>query len=89
MCDYNKVFREIAQYRNIKAQAEAELARLENEIKSFMEESKLDELLGDEHKATYKEVKTNRVDTTKLKREMPDIAAQYTKECSSMRFNFV
>lgn len=89
MCDYNKVFKEIAEYRRMKEQAEAELERLENEIKTFMADNKFDELVGAEHKATYKAIESKRVDTTRLKREMPNVAEEFSKISTSMRFTFV
>lgn len=88
MCDVNKLFKEIAQYRTIKAEAEAELERLEGEIKEFMLEQEKTLLVGEEHTAKYFEVTTNRIDTTRLKKEMPNIARAYTKPSTSMRFTF-
>ena len=88
MCDYNKIFKDIAQYRIMKAQAEAELERLENEIKEYMTAEGITELIGDEHKAKYQQVVTSRVNTTALKKEMPEIAAKYLTTNTTMRFNF-
>jgi predicted phage-related endonuclease len=43
---------------------------------------------GAEHKATYKAVTSSRIDTTALKRELPGVAAQYTKATETRRFTF-
>ena len=48
----------------------------------------IDELTGDEHKATYKEVTSSRIDTKALKKELPDIATRYTTTSSTIRFTF-
>ena len=48
----------------------------------------VDTLVGAEHKATYKAVTSSRVDTTALKKDMPDVAARYTKTTETRRFTF-
>jgi predicted phage-related endonuclease len=53
-----------------------------------MIENNLDTLNGDEHRATYKAVTSDRIDTKALKAELPDIAKRYTKSSETMRFNF-
>lgn len=88
MCDYETVFKEIAQYRNAKLKAERELERLENEIKEYMIAENITELIGEEHRALYREVVSNRFDTTRFKKAMPELAKKFTKKSSSMRFDF-
>lgn len=63
---------------------------MENDI-DFMEEvqRQIDEYGGSEHKASYKAVTSSRIDTTALKRDMPEIAAKYTKTTNTRRFLFV
>ena len=46
----------------------------------------VDTLIGADWKATWKEVTSNRLDGTSLKKELPDIAARYTKASVSRRF---
>ena len=48
----------------------------------------VESLAGSEHKATYKAVTSSRVDTTSLKRDLPEIAARYTKTTTARRFTF-
>lgn len=86
--DYNKIFKEIAEYRRIKEETEKMLEALTDEVKNYMKENSLDTLLGSEHKATYKEVTSERLDTKALKKELPEVASRYTKTTASMRFNF-
>ncbi len=88
MCDYNSIFKEIAQYRAMIAQAEAEKAKLEAQIKEYMEAEGVTELMGTEHKATYAEVTTNRFDTTAFKKDYADVYEAYRKPSTSMRFTF-
>ena len=86
--DTNTIFREMAQYKRMIEEAQAEYDRLANECKAMMTESGIDELIGDEHKATYKEVISNRFDSTAFKKDHGDMYESYKKASSSMRFTF-
>ena len=88
MKDINIMFSELAQYTRIMEEATATVDGLKDEIKRYMEEHNTDILTGNEHKATYKAVQSSRIDTTALKKDMPDIAAQYTKTTETKRFTF-
>ena len=86
--DINMIFSELAQYTRLQEETTAIIDGLKDEIKRYMEEHKTDILTGNEHKATYKAVQSSRIDTTALKKDMPDIAAQYTKSTATKRFLF-
>lgn len=87
--DTNTIFREMAQYRTIIAEAQKELDRLEAETKEYMTANEITELIGDEHKATYKEVVSNRFDSKAFKADgHEDLYKAYQKSSSSMRFTF-
>ena len=88
MKDINMMFSELAQYTRIMEEAAATVDGLKDEIKKYMEEHDTDMLSGNEHKATYKTVTSNRIDTASLKKDMPNIAAQYTKTTETKRFTF-
>ena len=88
MKDINIMFSELAQYTRIMEEATATVDGLKDEIKRYMEDHNTDILTGNEHKATYKTVTSSRIDTTALKHDMPDIAAQYTKSTNTKRFLF-
>jgi len=80
--------KELAQYTRIMEDAGATVESLKDEIKRYMEERNTDILIGNEHKATYKAFTSNRIDTASLKKDLPDIAAQYTKTTETKRFTF-
>ena len=80
--------KELAQYTRIMEEASDTVDSLKDEIKRYMEEHETDILIGNEHKATYKAVSSNRIDTAALKKDLPDIAAQYTKTTETKRFLF-
>lgn len=78
----------IAEYRRIIEDAEAELEALEKTAIRRMEERGISELKSDEHKATYKEVVSNRFDSKAFKSDFADIYDLYKKPKASMRFTF-
>ena len=77
----------VTEYQELKRmleEIEAEMAALQDEIKAHMGDSEL--LMAGPYKVTYKNVTSSRVDTTALKKALPDIAAQYTKITTTRRF---
>ena len=64
----------------------ADLEALKNTLKMEMEMREVDTLTGDDWKITYKTVVSNRLDTTAIKKELPEIAARYNKQIYSKRF---
>lgn len=97
MTNYNEIaqnnldslMREIAEYTRMAEEVAATLDSLKDILKKHMEENGLDSIAGNEHKASYKAVTSSRIDTTALKRDMPEIAAKYTKTTETRRFLFV
>lgn len=84
----NAIMAELAQYIRMQEDAAAMVESLKDQLKAQMQAAGVDTLAGDEHKATYKAVTSSRVDTTALKRDLPEIAAQYTKTTTARRFTF-
>lgn len=86
--DINALMAELAQYIRLQEDAAAMVEALKDQIKAKMTAAGVDTLVGVEHKATYKAVTSSRVDTTALKKDMPDIAARYTKTTETRLFTF-
>lgn len=84
----NAIMAELAQYIRMQEEASAMVESLKDQLKAQMQAAGVDTLAGDEHKATYKAVTSSRVDTSALKRDLPEIAAQYTKTTTARRFTF-
>lgn len=84
----NEVMKQLAEYTRIQEETAAIIDGLKDTLKGYMIAENLDTLNGDEHKATYKEVTSSRIDTKALKKELPDIADRYTTTSSTMRFTF-
>lgn len=84
----NFIMSELAKYNRMLDETNAIIDGLKDEIKLYMINNNLDTISGEEHKATYKTVTSNRIDTSALKKELPDIATRYTKTTESKRFTF-
>lgn len=82
------IMAELAQYIRMQEEAAAMVESLKDQLKERMTAAGVDTLAGSEHKATYKAVTSSRVDTTALKKELPEIAARYTKTTTARRFTF-
>lgn len=85
----NEIMKELAEYTRLAEEIAATVDSLKDSLKRYMEENGLDSIAGNEHKASYKAVTSSRIDTTALKRDMPEIAAKYTKTTETRRFLFV
>lgn len=85
----NEIMAELAQYTRMAEEIAATVDGLKDALKKHMEENGLDSIAGSEHKASYKAVTSSRIDTTALKRDLPEIAAKYTKTTETRRFLFV
>lgn len=84
----NETMRELAQYTRLQEEAAAMVEALKDQLKQYMNENQLETLAGDEHKATYKTVTSSRIDTSALKKALPEVAAEYTRTTESKRFTF-
>ncbi len=88
MLNYNETMKQLAEYKRLQEETSAIIDALQDELKEYMETNNLEILTGNEHKATYKAVTSSRLDSTALKKDLPDIAAQYTKQTQTKRFLF-
>lgn len=82
------IMAELAQYIRMQEEAAAMVESLKAQLKERMTAAGVDSLAGAEHKATYKAVTSSRVDTAAIKRDMPEVAARYTKTTTTRRFTF-
>lgn len=84
----DSIMKELAEYIRMQEEAAAMVESLKDQLKERMTAAGVDSLAGSEHKATYKAVTSSRVDTTALKKELPEVAARYTKTTTARRFTF-
>jgi predicted phage-related endonuclease len=85
----DEIMRNLAEYTRLQEETSAIIDGLKDELKTIMQEQNTDTLTGTEHKASYKAVVSSRIDTTALKKNMPEIAAKYTRTTTARRFTFV
>lgn len=84
----NDIMKELAQYKRLQDETAAIIEGLPDQLKEYMTANQLDTLTGEEHKATYKIVTSSRIDTTALKKAMPEVVTAYTKTTETRRFTF-
>lgn len=78
------IVKELLELKRMKEELEAEITAIEDEIKKVMGDEEL--LTAGAFKVSWKTFTSSRVDTTALKKSMPEIAAQFTKQTTSRRF---
>lgn len=87
--EINEIMKTIAEYTRMVEEAQKVVDENKEVLKAYMTEQNITELFGDEHKATYKEVVSNRFDSTAFKKAgYADLYKEYQKPSTSMRFNF-
>lgn len=79
--------KELRELRRMADEINAEIEMITDGIKAEMQARNTDTLTGIDWKVTWKEVVSSRIDTTALKKAMPEIAAAFTKSSTSRRFN--
>ena len=83
----NELTAKIRELRELQAlidEAQQEAEAIKDAIKAQMGDT--DELRAGEYKVTWKPVTSSRIDTTALRKAMPDIAAAFTRETTTRRF---
>lgn len=88
MKNIDNIMGELAQYTRLQEETAVIIDGLKDELKAIMKERNTDTLTGTEHKASYKAVVSSRIDTTAIKKEMPEVAAKYTRTTETRRFTF-
>lgn len=76
--------RELRQLQALIEEAEAEAEAIKDALKAHMGDS--EELRAGEYKVTWKAVKSSRIDTTALRKALPDVAQAFTRETTTRRF---
>lgn len=75
---------ELMELKRMQEELTAEITAIEDRIKAEMGEQ--EQLIAGAFKVTWQTVTSNRIDTTALKKALPDVAAQYTKTTTTRRF---
>ena len=76
---------ELMELKRLKEELEAEIAAAEDAIKAVMGDEEL--LTAGAYKVSWSNVTSTRLDTTALKKALPDVAAAFTKTTTVRRFS--
>ena len=68
----------------MREELDAAIATLEDSVKAVMGDDEL--LTAGAYKVSWKTFTSSRVDTTALKKALPEVAAQFTKQTTARRF---
>lgn len=77
--------RELRQLQALIEEAQAEAESIRDAIKAAMGDSET--VQAGEYRVTYKAVTSSRIDTTALKKALPDVAELYTRQTTTRRFS--
>ena len=84
--DMDSKIKELRELRRMADELTAEMESITDSIKRHMDAEGVDTLNGTDWKVTYKAVTSSRLDTTALKKALPDLTAQFTKTTTTRRF---
>ena len=76
---------ELMELKRMRDELDAEIQAAEDEIKAAMVDD--DTLLAGPFKVTWKAVTSSRLDSTALKKALPEIAARFMKQTTTRRFS--
>ena len=79
--------RELRQLQALIEEAQTEAEVIRDAIKAHMGDS--ESLQAGEYRITWKPVKSTRIDSTALKKALPDVAERFSRETTTRRFCIV
>lgn len=79
------IIHEILDLKRMREELDATIVTLEDSIKAAMGDEEI--LTAGAYKVSWKSFTSSRVDTTALKKALPEIAAQFTKQTTARRFS--
>lgn len=77
----------LKEWETLAAEAAAEVESLRDDIKREMERRQVEELEAGQYIARYTSVVSNRLDTSAMKKKLPDVYAAFVKQVTSRRFS--
>lgn len=88
--EINATMKELAEYTAMKEELTAQIEALQDEIKGYMAETGVDEVVGENgEKATFRSVVSNRFDSTAFKKsEWGELYKEFCKRTEYKRFTF-
>ena len=84
--EINAKVKELRELRRMADELAAEIEAVQDSIKSQMDAQGVDTLAGTDWKVTWKPVTSARLDSSALKKELPEIAARFMMQTTTRRF---
>ena len=84
--EINAKVKELRELRRMADELATEIEAVQDSIKSQMDAQGVDTLAGADWKVTWKPVTSARLDSSALKKELPEIAARFMKQTTTRRF---
>lgn len=75
---------ELMELKRMKEELDSEIVQIEDEIKAVMGNEEM--LVAGAYKVSWKPVTSSRLDSTALKKALPDIAERFMKSTTTRRF---
>ena len=75
---------ELMELRRMAEELQSEIDALQEAVKSFMGSEET--MIAGTFKVSYKNITSSRLDSAALKRDLPNVAALYTKQTTTRRF---
>ena len=86
MQELDRNVKELRELRRMAKELEKEISGVEDALKAELTARNLDMLEGSDWKITWKSVTSSRLDAGALRKEMPEVAARFTKQSTARRF---
>ena len=84
--EIDRKVKELRELRRMADELAAEIDSIQDAIKAHMDAEGVDTISGTDWKVTYKAVTASRLDTSALKKTLPDLVQQFTKTTTARRF---
>ena len=75
---------ELMELRRMAEELQAEIDTLQEAVKNFMGSEEI--MIAGAFKVSYKSITSSRLDSAALKRDLPNVAALYTRQTTTRRF---
>ena len=77
---------ELRELRRMADELAGEIESITDSIKAHMDAEGVDTISGTDWKVTYKAVTSSRIDTSALKKALPDVVERFSKTTTARRF---
>ena len=88
MRNINEVMKELAEMNALLEETNAIIEGLKDEVKEYMNDQGVDEVVSDSGKATWREVISSRFASTEFKKVHADLYKAFCRSTTSRRFTF-